>query len=61
MLTLAASRFYQYHCTNGRTYLKKDLDNLKYPKISPAAFKDFLQAHKIADLSDAYQNAGSEV
>ncbi|KAJ5568361.1 nmrA-like family protein [Penicillium hetheringtonii] len=53
--------FYQYHCTNGRTYLKKDLDNLKYPKISPAAFKDFLQAHKIADLSDAYQNAGSEV
>jgi len=61
MLTLAAFRFYQYYCINGQTYLKKDLDNFKYPEISPVTFKGFLQAHKIEDLSDAYQNAGSEV
>ncbi|KAJ6133790.1 nmrA-like family protein [Penicillium sp. IBT 18751x] len=53
--------FYQYYCTNGQTYLKKDLDNSKYPEISPITFKGFLQAHKMEDLADAYQNAGSDV
>ncbi|KAE8153930.1 nmrA-like family protein [Aspergillus avenaceus] len=53
--------FYQYYCTNGQTYLKKDLDNSKYPDITPVTFKGFLQAHKMEDLADAYQNAGSGV
>ncbi|KAJ5635468.1 nmrA-like family protein [Penicillium longicatenatum] len=51
--------FYQYYCTNGQTYLKKDLDNSKYFSITPVTFKGFLQAHKIEELADAYQNAGS--
>lgn len=54
-------RFYQYYCTNGQTYLKKDLDNSKYPDISPVTFKGFLQTHNMEALSDAYRNAGSDV
>ncbi|KAJ5875438.1 nmrA-like family protein [Penicillium subrubescens] len=53
--------FYQYYCTNGQTYLKKELDNSKYPQITPVTFKDFLQAHKMEDLADAYSNAGSSI
>ncbi|KAK1138718.1 hypothetical protein N8T08_002067 [Aspergillus melleus] len=51
--------FYQIYCTNGQTYLKKDLDNSKHPKVIPIIFKGFLQTHKMEDLADAYQNAGS--
>ncbi|OQE44738.1 hypothetical protein PENCOP_c002G03055 [Penicillium coprophilum] len=53
--------FYQYYCLNGQTYLKKDLDNSKYPDITPTTFKKFLQSHKLEELSDANQNAGSDV
>jgi hypothetical protein len=60
-LMLIGFRFYQYYCTNGQTYLKKQLDNSKYPQITPVTFKDFLQAHKMEDLADAYNNAGSSV
>lgn len=56
-----APRFYQYYCTNGQTYLKKDLDNSKYPEITPVTFKGFLKAQNMEGLADAYQNAGSAV
>ncbi|KAL4732815.1 hypothetical protein BDV11DRAFT_176334 [Aspergillus similis] len=52
--------FYQYYCTNGQTYLKRDLDNCKYPHVTPVTFKRFLESHKLEDLSDAYQNAGAD-
>ncbi|GFF47675.1 hypothetical protein IFM46972_08359 [Aspergillus udagawae] len=55
------SMFYQYYCINGQTYLKKDLDNSKYPQVKPVTFKGFMQDHKIEDLADSYQNAGSDV
>lgn len=55
------SRFYQFYCTNGQTYLKKDLDNSKYPEVIPVTFKKFLQTHQMGELSAAYQNAGSDV
>ncbi|PKY04959.1 NAD(P)-binding protein [Aspergillus campestris IBT 28561] len=53
--------FYQYYCTNGQAYLKPELDNRKYPEITPVTFKKFLQDHKMEELSDSYQNAGSDV
>ncbi|KAJ5431414.1 hypothetical protein N7445_009146 [Penicillium cf. griseofulvum] len=53
--------FYQYYCTNGQTYLKKDLDNSRYPDITPTTFKKFFQSHKLEELANAYQNAGSNV
>ncbi|KAE8141843.1 nmrA-like family protein [Aspergillus pseudotamarii] len=51
--------FYQYYCTNGQTYLKKELDNVKYPQVKPATFQSFMQSHTPQGLSDSYQNAGS--
>ncbi|KAJ5674765.1 nmrA-like family protein [Penicillium maclennaniae] len=51
--------FYQFYCTNGQTYLKKDLDNSKYPEVVPVTFKKFLQTHQMGELSATYQNAGS--
>ncbi|KAL4997172.1 hypothetical protein BDV10DRAFT_186536 [Aspergillus recurvatus] len=53
--------FYQYYCTNGQAYLKPELDNRKYPEVNPVSFKEFLQGHQMEELSDAYQNAGSDV
>ncbi|CAI7616491.1 unnamed protein product [Penicillium crustosum] len=53
--------FYQYYCINGQTYLKKDLDNKKYPEVIPVTFKGFLESHKLEDLADSYQNAGTQV
>ncbi|OJJ60383.1 hypothetical protein ASPSYDRAFT_86974 [Aspergillus sydowii CBS 593.65] len=52
--------FYQYYCTNGQTYLKLDLDNHKYPDITPVTFKQFLQSYKPEELSNAHQNAGAD-
>ncbi|KAL4815712.1 hypothetical protein BDW67DRAFT_191354 [Aspergillus spinulosporus] len=52
--------FYQYYCTNGQTYLKPELDNRKYPEVTPVTFKKFLQDHPMDTLGDAYQNAGSD-
>ncbi|KAL4919601.1 hypothetical protein BDW62DRAFT_216761 [Aspergillus aurantiobrunneus] len=52
--------FYQNYCTNGQTYLKPDLDNRKYPDVTPITFKKFLESHRLEDLSDAYQNAGGD-
>ncbi|KAH7356202.1 hypothetical protein BKA66DRAFT_473741 [Pyrenochaeta sp. MPI-SDFR-AT-0127] len=43
--------FYQYYCTNGQTYLKKDLDNKRYPQVKPTTFKDFMASNKIEDLA----------
>ncbi|KAE8370869.1 NAD(P)-binding protein [Aspergillus caelatus] len=53
--------FYQYYCINGQTYLKPELDNVKYPTVRPITFKQFMQSHTIEELSDSYQNAGSNV
>ncbi|RAO69456.1 uncharacterized protein BHQ10_005468 [Talaromyces amestolkiae] len=52
------AKFYQYYCQSGQTYLKKDLDNAKYPSVKPVTFEDFLHSHKLEDLADTYQNAG---
>ncbi|KAK6812566.1 hypothetical protein RU639_011732 [Aspergillus parasiticus] len=53
--------FYQYYCINGQTYLKPELDNHKYPMVQPITFKQFMQSHTIEELSESYQNAGSDV
>ncbi|KAJ5876568.1 hypothetical protein N7455_000033 [Penicillium solitum] len=53
--------FYQYYCINGQTYLKRDLDNKKYPQVTPVTFKGFLESHKLEDLAHSYQNAGTQV
>ncbi|KAI9924290.1 hypothetical protein MW887_007240 [Aspergillus wentii] len=50
--------FYQYYCINGQTYLKADLDNVKYPHVKPVSFKQFMLEHGMEELADAYQNAG---
>ncbi|KAL5366595.1 hypothetical protein BJX96DRAFT_161209 [Aspergillus floccosus] len=53
--------FYQFYCTNGQTYLKPELDNGKYPGVTPVTCKKFLQCHKMGELSYAYENAGADV
>ncbi|GAB1207610.1 hypothetical protein APSETT445_006334 [Aspergillus pseudonomiae] len=53
--------FYQYYCINGQTYLKPELDNGKYPTVQPITFQQFMQSHRIEELSGSYQNAGSNV
>ncbi|KAF3011740.1 hypothetical protein E8E14_010676 [Neopestalotiopsis sp. 37M] len=53
--------FYQYYCTNGQTYLKQDLDNSRYPHVSPVTFKAFMQSNKLETLNDAYQIVGTGV
>ncbi|MBE3048546.1 hypothetical protein IMZ48_39805 [Candidatus Bathyarchaeota archaeon] len=53
------SRFYQYYCTNGQTYLKEPLDNGRYPNVEPVTFRTFMQSHALAELGDASQNAGA--
>ncbi|KAJ5618169.1 nmrA-like family protein [Penicillium hordei] len=35
--------FYQFYCINGQTYLKKYLDNKKYPQVTPVTFRGFLE------------------
>ncbi|KAJ3532623.1 hypothetical protein NM208_g8361 [Fusarium decemcellulare] len=52
--------FYQYYCTNGQTYLKEELDNVKYPDVKPVTFKQFLQSYKIEELSTTYRGLGFE-
>ncbi|KAI0415242.1 nmrA-like family protein [Xylaria grammica] len=52
--------FYQYYCTNGQTYLKKDLHNTQYPDVKPVTFKAFMQSRTPRGLSGAYENPGSE-
>ncbi|KAH8433775.1 glutathione S- transferase, nitrogen catabolite repression regulator [Aspergillus melleus] len=46
-------------CTDGKTYLKRGLENPKYLEVTPVTFKVFLQTHKMEDHADAYQNADS--
>ncbi|PYI11060.1 hypothetical protein BO78DRAFT_426108 [Aspergillus sclerotiicarbonarius CBS 121057] len=53
--------FYQYYCTNGQTYLKRDLDNDRYPQVAPVTFRGFMESRAMDQLTDAYQNAGSTV
>ncbi|KAF2847922.1 nmrA-like family protein [Plenodomus tracheiphilus IPT5] len=45
--------FYQYYCTNGQTYLSKNLDNAKYLQVEPVTFKKFMQSHTLEELAGA--------
>ncbi|ETS77254.1 hypothetical protein PFICI_11128 [Pestalotiopsis fici W106-1] len=53
--------FYQYYCTNGQTYLKQELDNPRYPQVSPVTFKAFMQSHNLETLNEEYQTVGTGV
>lgn len=53
------TRFYQYYCINGQTYLKKDVDNSRYPNVKPVTFKEYAQSHELLELGDSVHKLAS--
>ncbi|KAF4333257.1 hypothetical protein FBEOM_12939 [Fusarium beomiforme] len=49
---------FAYWCTNGIAYLGDDLDNLKYPGVTPVNLEEFLANHSRQDLPLADQQIG---